>query len=202
MKNLYYIFTIIFLMFFLNSCKEKKIQTATEQLIGTWTGDITAGEWCDTNDYNKVILELQNQEIALLNYSGPNGNRWTTPYECKWWLEQEKEQNPLVFFSAKEKYFFLYIIRFDTLCDPCRHCAWDGKSCYYGWLLPDTTVYQLVTYEELKIKTVLEKLNPFWYGGGYDLLFSEEDYGENIMPSKTKILQKQWLWFNIALEFR
>ncbi len=75
MKKLYYIFTVIFLIFFLNSCEEKKIQTATEQLIGTWTGDIAESEWCDTNDYNKVILEFQDKGVAQLNYSGPSGNR-------------------------------------------------------------------------------------------------------------------------------
>jgi len=196
MKKLYYIFPVIFLIFFLNSCEERKIQTVTEQLIGTWTGDIEKSEWCDTNDYNKVILEFQDNGVAYLNYSGPNGNRWDSPYECKWWLEIEKAQNPLVFFSSKENYFFLYIIRFDTLCDPCRHCfcmycKWELESCYVGWKFPDTTSYQLLGFNEFKIKTVLGKLNRFWYGDGYDLLFSEEDYGENILPSRTKILQKQ-----------
>jgi len=60
----------------------------------------------------------------------------------------------LVFLSAKDKYFFLYLKFEDFQCDPCYNLE---NEHYNTWQLPETASYQIVILEELRISLVREK---------------------------------------------
>ena len=166
-KTLLIIFSLFSILIF-SSCKEHKIKTMTEKLTGTWIGYID--DWCDTNNFNKVVLQLQENNIALLNYSGPDGDRWNTPYVCKWWLEIKRASNPYKLLSSKRKYYFLYISVDDTLCDPC-HTPCGYFNCYSDWTFPDTVSYQITNFDENTV--TLSKKEGFLISGSNDLLFSK-----------------------------
>ena len=159
---------IVFLLIILvsQSCKKHKYE---KELIGKWSSSITSCPG-DTNIYNKVVIEFAKNDAAYINYNSPLGyNRWSTPYKCKWWIKKEKSK----YYLPKNKHWFLYILRYDTIADPCP-CPYNCMGSFYaGITFPDTTQYVIHKLDDNSLK--LELARRGFSTGDKDLFFSESD---------------------------
>ena len=101
MKKATTIITIFLIIVFVSQgCKKYK----EKDLYGTWYAIIDSTDACG---YNKVVIEFDKNDIAYLNYSGPNGNKWNSSYQCKWWMKKKK--NP--------KQWLLYMLNSSHKCN-------------------------------------------------------------------------------------
>lgn len=188
MKNLItYLSVLLVIILLSTNCKEYK----NKDLYGTWTfgtrsptsyWNINCECVSDSIDINKVTIEFKKNGEAYLNYSKGEINIWNTPYKCGWFLKHEKNK----YYLPKHKYWFLYIIRYDTLGNPCPRCPNFWGSAYKDVSLPDTTIYVFYLEDDL-LEIELVKLG---YAIGYygDIFFMENS--PSWFSVQTKILKK------------
>jgi len=156
------IIALVLLIVILASTRCKKYKD--KDLYGKWSGSIH-GCPSDTNMFDTVIIEFKENDAAYLNYyNGIKGyQRWITPYKCKWWIKKEK-------LLPKQKYWVLYILRYDTLSDPCP-CLSICIGSYNDVSFPDTTQYIINKLDDNLLE--LELIRGGFSVGNEDLFFCE-----------------------------
>lgn len=129
---------LIILILMSQGCRKDKLE---KHLYGKWSAPISLYSSPDTEcncNYNEVIIEFKKNNIAYLNYNGSNGFKWSTPYQCQWFLKKETIRN-------YNKQWRLYILRYDTLAYPCHSisgkCPNDMDADSKTLVFPDTSIY-------------------------------------------------------------
>ena len=144
-KLIIYLSVLAVIILLSTSCKKHNLE---KHLYGKWSASIDLYHPIDTEcicNYDEVIIEFKKNNVAYLNYNGPNGFRWSTPYKCKWFLKKETIRD-------YNKDWRLYILRYDTLAYPCHsssgNCWTDMEANSKTLVFPDTAIYDYCFLDE------------------------------------------------------